>query len=216
MPNTIIKEAYFSSNVFFTENVDFLSPVLEIVNGLLEAKKANSKLDELYPVIMTDNFYTDKRADSFCEFVANSCLGALDSEGYAVDRYYLYFLEMWAQEHHKYSSMETHVHGFGSCISGFYFLEVPENSSAAVIHDPRPGKVQINLLQKNKDIATDSSEMVNFLPKPGMLLMMSSALPHSFTRHGSEEPLKFVHFNIAANLKPAEFKQSSNSNVEIV
>jgi uncharacterized protein (TIGR02466 family) len=216
MTNTIIKESYFSSNVFFTENTNFLNTISEIAEELLKIKKIDTQLDGLYPVVMTDNFYEDKRANNFCEFVASSCWGVLDSEGYAVDKYYLYFSDMWVQEHHKYSSMEPHVHGFNACISGFYFLETPENCSKIVIHDPRPGKVQINLMQKNKDVATDASEMINFLPKPGMLVMMASSLPHSFTRHASETPIKFVHFNIVANFKPPESKQFCNTNVEIV
>lgn len=216
MSNTITKESYFASNVFFMENTNYLDVVSEITEELLSVRKKEVEIDALYPAVMTDNFYGDERAKEFCGFIGDTCWSILDSEGYAMDKYYLYLSEMWAQEHHRYSSMERHTHGNGAQLSGFYFLETPENCSRVVVHDPRSGKVQINLLQKNQDIATDASEMVNFLPKPGMLLVMASSLPHSFTRHASEKPLKFVHFNLGAGLKPFESQQSCAPKAEVI
>jgi uncharacterized protein (TIGR02466 family) len=106
------------------------------------------------------------------------------------------FIEMWTQEHHKHSAMDQHVHGFGSQIVGFYFLEAPEGSSKAVFHDPRAGKVQNDLPEQDMNIATPASRMVNFTPKPGMMIFANSWLAHSFTRHTADQPIKFVHFNL--------------------
>jgi hypothetical protein len=39
--------------------------------------------------------------------------------------------------------------------------------------------------------------MINFTPKPGMLIFANSWLAHSFTRHAADLPIKFVHFNLS-------------------
>ena len=45
-------------------------------------------------------------------------------------------------------------------------------------------------------MATPASKMINFTPKPGMMIFANSWLAHSFTRHAAELPIKFVHFNL--------------------
>jgi hypothetical protein len=92
--------------------------------------------------------------------------------------------------------MEQHTHKFGSQIIGFYFLETPENCSKLLVHDPRPAKMIIGLDEINSNEATEASDIVNFIPEPGLLVFTNGWLPHSFSRHESEEPIKFVHFNI--------------------
>jgi hypothetical protein len=66
-----------------------------------------------------------------------------------------------------------------------------------VFHDPRPGKVMNELPQKDVRKATAASQMVNFEAAPGRVIFSNAWLPHSFTRHAGETPLKFVHFNLA-------------------
>jgi len=112
------------------------------------------------------------------------------------------FTEMWTQEHHKHSAMDAHVHGFGSQITGFYFLETPEDCSRVVFHDPRAAKVQIDLPEQDMSMATPASKMINFTPKPGMMIFANSWLMHSFTRHAADLPIKFVHFNLTVIMQP--------------
>lgn len=114
------------------------------------------------------------------------------------------FLEMWTQEHYKRSAMEQHVHNGGAQIVGFYFLEVPENSSLVVFHDPRIAKTMIDLPQSDQTQATVASSLINFEPRPGLLIFSNAWLAHSFTRHGSDKPLKFVHFNLATQQSPIQ------------
>jgi hypothetical protein len=45
-----------------------------------------------------------------------------------------------------------------------------------------------------------ASNMINFLPEPGMLLFTNSWLPHSFGRHAADKPIKFVHFNLSIQI----------------
>ena len=97
--------------------------------------------------------------------------------------------------------MEQHVHG-GSQIVGFYFLDTPENCSRVVFHDPRPAKSMSSWTEQDVSKATPASGMINFAPKPGLLMFTNAWLPHSFSRHGADEPIRFIHFNIGLRSLP--------------
>lgn len=196
-PNTKLEVAYhFPCPIYLIERPDFLEAVKAVSNEHLEASRKERDLDELYPVVMSGNYYADARVTEFANFVGATAWNILQEQGYAMEDKVVQFTEMWTQEHHKHSSMEQHVHGFGVQIVGFYFLEAPEDSSRVVFHDPRAGKVQNDLPEQEMSNATPASRMVNFEAKEGRLIFSNSWLPHSFTRHASDKPIKFVHFNL--------------------
>ncbi len=196
-PNTQLEVAYhFPCPIYIIERPDFLDAVKVVSEESLEVSRKECDLDELYPVVMTGNYYADARVTDFANFVGATAWNILQEQGYAMEDKVVQFTEMWTQEHHKHSSMEQHVHGFGVQIVGFYFLEAPENSSRVVFHDPRAGKVQNDLPEQEMSNATPASRMVNFEAKEGRLIFSNSWLPHSFTRHASDKPVKFVHFNL--------------------
>jgi uncharacterized protein (TIGR02466 family) len=193
---------YFPTTIYTIERLDFLKVVQEVSDERLEEKKSKDNLDPIYPVMMTDNLFTDDRISKFCDYVGATAWNILEAQGYAMTNMVTTFTEMWTQEHHKHSLMEQHVHGFGAQLVGFYFLETPENCSNLVFHDPRAGKVQVNLPEANVNMATPASQMINFTPKPGMMIFANSWLAHSFTRHSADKPIKFVHFNLTVQQAP--------------
>jgi uncharacterized protein (TIGR02466 family) len=193
---------YFPCPVYLIERPDFLEVVQSVSEeGLAEQRKTH-KLDEIYPVVMSGNFFGDPRTTKFAEFVGGTAWNILNEQGYAMQDKVVSFTEMWTQEHHKHSAMDQHVHGFGSQIVGFYFLETPEDCSRLVFHDPRAGKVQVDLPEQDMNMATPASKMINFTPKPGMMIFANSWLAHSFTRHAADLPIKFVHFNLTVVSAP--------------
>ena len=195
--STQLQVAYhFLCPIYIIERPDFLEEVNKISEeGLVEYRKTQS-LNEIYPAYMTNNYFTDPRMVEFTRFVGTTAWNILNEQGYAMQDKVVSFTEMWSQEHHKHSAMDAHVHGFGSQIVGFYFLETPEDCSHLVFHDPRAAKVQIDLPEQDMSIATPASKMINFAPKPGMMIFANSWLAHSFTRHAVDLPIKFVHFNL--------------------
>lgn len=196
--NTQLNVAFhFPCPIYLIERPDFLAMVNEVSEEALAAQHKERKLDEIYPVMMSGNYYADPRVAKFSEFVGATAWNILNEQGYAMQDKAVSFTEMWTQEHHKHSAMDQHVHGYGSQIVGFYFLEVPENSSRVVFHDPRSAKVQIDLPEQDMNLATPASKMINFEPKPGLMIFANSWLAHSFTRHAADKPIKFVHFNLA-------------------
>jgi uncharacterized protein (TIGR02466 family) len=190
---------YFTSPIYISERPEFLPVVSEVSDEMLE--KITHDPHELYPMFNSESFASDPRVADFVQFLAQQGWEILKSQGYAMENFSTQVDAAWTQKHYKHSLMEQHVHG-GSQLVGFYFLETPENCSRAVFHDPRPGKLQGFLPEFNMSEATLASSMINFEPKPGMLIISNAWLPHSFGRHGSDEPLKFVHFNLSVMYTP--------------
>ena len=186
---------YFPSSVYVAKKPEFLEVVSEVSEEAL--KRITHDVHELYPMHNTDNYANDPRLIDFCTCLWQSGWSILQGQGYDMNTFDVMVDAAWTQEHYKHSLMEQHVHGGGSQLVGFYFLETPENCSRAMFHDPRGGKVQINLPEANMSNATPASNTINFAPEPGMLIISNAWLPHSFGRHGSEKPIKFVHFNLS-------------------
>jgi uncharacterized protein (TIGR02466 family) len=201
--NTQLQVAHhFPCPIYIIERPDFLETVNQVSEEKLDAQRKERDLNEIYPVYMSGNYFGDSRMAKFAEFVGATAWNILNEQGYAMQDKAVQFTEMWTQEHHKHSAMDAHVHGFGSQIVGFYFLETPQDCSRVVFHDPRAAKVQIDLPEQDMNMATPASKMINFMPKPGMMIFANSWLMHSFTRHAADKPIKFVHFNLTVIPQP--------------
>jgi len=201
---------YFPSSVYAAKKLEFLEIVSEVSEEALQ--KITHDVNELYPMHNTDNYAGDPRLVDFCKYLWQSGWNILQGQGYDMSNFNVMVDAVWTQEHYKHSLMEQHVHGGGSQLVGFYFLETPENCSRAMFHDPRGGKVQINLPEANMSNATPASNTINFAPEPGMMLISNAWLPHSFGRHGSDKPVKFVHFNLSVQYAP----QCNTSAAEVI
>ena len=185
---------HFPTLIYSVKAPQFLPAAKKVVTeAIAEKKKEITKLNEIYPLIMTKNLNSDARMFDLAKFIAQSAWDILDSQGYAMQNLSTYFTEFWCQEHHKHSAMEQHVHGYGSQLVGFYFIDVPENSSRVVFHDPKAGKVQLNLPEKDMSQATPASNMINFVPEAGTVMFANAWLAHSFTRHAASKPMRFIH-----------------------
>lgn len=211
--NTQLQVAHhFPCPIYLIERPDFLEAVKTVSEKALEIQRKERDLNEIYPVYMTGNFFADQRLTAFTEFVGATAWNILNEQGYAMGDKAVQFTEMWTQEHYKHSAMDAHVHGFGSQIVGFYFLETPEDCSRVVFHDPRAAKVQIDLPEQDINMATPASKMINFTPKPGMMIFANSWFAHSFTRHAADKPIKFVHFNLTVIMQP----QANLASAEVI
>ena len=136
---------------------------------------------------------------TFNRFVLKTADNILDSQGFDLTNHTLRYTEMWVQEftragggHH-----DTHIH-WNNHISGFYFLKCSDKTAQPIFHDPRPGKMMIQLPEKEDDKITYASSKMVLKPKPGSLIMFNSFLPHQFPFDLGTEPFRFIHFNIQA------------------
>ena len=190
----------FPTTVCVVSKPEFLDTVRAVSDEYLSQQ--SDDLNEIYPVKMSGNFSDDPRLRDFCEYVGSASWQILRNQGSDMNGASTFFSEMWTQEHHKHSLMEQHVHGNGAQLVGFYFLETPENCSKALFYDPRPGKVQVNLPEADIGAITPASNAMGIEAKPGTLIFANAWLPHGFTRHAADEPIRFVHFNVNVEYAP--------------
>jgi uncharacterized protein (TIGR02466 family) len=195
-------DAHFSSVIYTIQKPDFLDDVNVAVDDLLRQAKAAVALNEVYPVYMTKTLSGNAKAAKLEQFIAESAWAILNNQGYMMDAFEVFVSEFWAQEHHKHSGMEQHVHPHGVALSGFYFLKTPEQGCLVEFHDPRPGKVQASLPPRDLSKFTQASNSLLIKPEPGLTVFTNSWLPHSFTRNASDEPATFIHFNVS--VRPAQ------------
>ena len=189
----------FPSMVYVVDKPEFLEDAKETADWYLKKSPRQAERDEIYPIIQTDTMQEDPRIRGLTEYILNTSWNILESQGYMMDNLITVMHAMWCQDHGQTSGQEKHVHGMTSQLSGFYFLEVPNESSVATFHDPRPAKEYADLPEKSIQNVTYASRAYHLLPKPGLLVFSNSWLPHSFERNRSKENFKFLHFNVGVS-----------------
>lgn len=145
------------------------------------------------PLINDENFL------DFTKFICKKSFNFLEEQGYDLSNYSLNVSDLWVQEFAKNGggNHNTHVHS-NSHVSGFYFLKCSNKTSYPIFHDPRPGKLMIQLPEKNISLITEASESVPLFPSPGTFVFFNSYLGHEFPIDLGVEPFRFIHFNIQA------------------
>jgi len=206
----------FTCPVFMMDKPEFLNVTRKVSKKFIAKRKKEVELNPNYPVYMTEAINFDPEMLDFSNFVAQISWDILNNQGYAMDMFGTYFAEMWTQEHHQHSAMEKHIHGNGVVLSGFYFLDVPKDSSRVIFHEPKDSKTITNLPERNMADATHASSMINFVPKEGQLMITNSWLPHSFTKNESKKPLRFIHFNIAVEQAQQKSQCCEKPQVEVI
>lgn len=190
----------FPTHVYTIEKPEFLQSVRTVANDALKDTKIEN---ELFPCRMSGPMQHDPRIQDFAAYVAITSGNILTDQGYNTQGMGAYFESMWCQEHHKYSGMDQHTHA-GVLMVGFYFLDVPQNSSVLSFFDPRAGKIATGPEELNKANITYASDGFHFHAKEGLLVITNSWLPHAVTRHGGKDPLRFIHFNIGLTEHPQQ------------
>ena len=149
--NEMMAYSYFPSLIYIVEEPKFLDNARTVAREYLKEARKNqgNTLHKLYPVVMSNTFQNDLRVEELVQYTAQAGWNILDSQGYDMQHYNVYVQDFWAQEHHEHSHNEEHIHPFGAQLTGFYMLECPQDCSNIIFHDPRPGKKQINLPEKN-------------------------------------------------------------------
>jgi len=203
-PNAIQLQAeyLFASSVWRTSAPQFLDAVNAVFKEAIAQRKKESPeiLKTVYPTMMTNNLHTDPRMAEFANYIQQAAWTVLNNQGYNMDLFDMVFYDCFGQEHYKYSGHDTHTHPGGQ-ITGFYFIDIPENSCRPVFQDPRQGKNHGNLAERNVSQATLASYEINYQPKPGDFFFTNSWLPHSFTRNSNVKPMRFIHFTLGVQYK---------------
>ena len=199
---TLTAHHFFPSPVYIDEKPEFLTAATVVVGEYLKESRANKKdPDPLYP-LQTNGISGEPVLAQFNQYIAQTAWDILRDQGFVVNNMGTYIREMWAQEHLQYQGHDEHVHAHGDQISGFYFVDAPEGACTVAIHDPRPGKLQINLEETDKAKVTLASASAIFVPRPGQIFFINSWLPHSITRNVTTAPTRLIHFNLTVGPAP--------------
>jgi len=199
-----MKNSYFINNIYSEKDISFLDNLNKIsdkyINDAIEKNKKNFINGRDFGLVHhSESLTNDFNFYTFIQFICKKSYLILDEQGYDLKDYSLAVRELWVQEFSKerggYHSIHTHWNGH---ISGFYFLKCSENTSYPIFHDPRPGKMMIQLPEKDINQITDASEKIHFKPKPGTFIFFNSYLGHEYPVDPGIEPFRFIHFNIQA------------------
>jgi len=196
----------------YLENKDFMAACNEHTNKAID--EAKESIDERHKKLNTDikdhgmsyhsgpELYKDERLKEFELLIRNTGKNILEDQGFELTNYVLSYTEMWIQKfaYEGGGHQDTHVH-WDNHISGFYFVECSDRTSRPVFHDPRPGRMMLNLPIKDHSKLCPAMERQIFSVKPGTLLLFNSWLPHQFSVDNGVDPFRFIHFNLQVRKK---------------
>ena len=145
--------------------------------------------------------YKDERFSNFELLIRNTARNILENQGFDLSDYSIDYTEMWIQKfaYEGGGHQDTHVH-WDNHISGFYFVECSDRTSRPIFHDPRPGRMMLNLPIKDHSKLCAAMERQIVSVKPGSLLLFNSWLPHQFSVDNGIDPFRFIHFNLQARM----------------
>ena len=208
----------FESCVYREELPEYLEKLNKICDPHIDKARENMKeiIEErkkMYKVDVGDHgmsYHSEGTLDliddmqEFELLIRSTSRNILESQGFDMSKYKMEYTEMWVQEFADKGGgyHDTHVH-WDNHISGFYFLKCSDRTSVPTFHDPRPGRMMLNLPIKDHTKLCCAMEKQLIKPKPGTLLMFNSYLPHEFRVDDGIDPFRFIHFNLkaVANIK---------------
>ena len=215
-----MKFCLFQSCIDIESDVSWLNSLNEFCEKYINDRKELNKKKYVEQFGLThhsEDLVQDNRFSDFVKYLAKKSFNLLEEQGYDLQNFNLVIRQLWVQEFSNFGggSHNTHVHSDGH-ISGFYFLKCSDKTSFPIFHDPRPGKLMIQLPEKNKEILTDASEKAIIKISPGVLIFFNSYLPHEFPVDTGKEPFRFIHFNIQAIPKELSDKNSKIINLSSI
>ena len=203
----------FESIIYRKELPEYVDELNKITNDYIQKARKNLRpvileREKKYGVPIGDHgmsyhshgkLYQDERMADFERFIRFTAKNILETQGFDTSGHHLDYTEMWVQQFadHGGGHHEMHVH-WDNHISGFYFLKCTDRTSVPVFHDPRAGRMMLNLPIKDHTKLCYAMERQIVRPKPGTLLMFNSYLPHEFKVDNGIEAFRFIHFNIKA------------------
>jgi len=187
---------FFPSMVYFALKPEFLKAARKVSYEYLNKFKMENDPNPINPLYQTESFQHDKRISELVDYIGKVCWSILDDQGYRMNNLGINIEEFWCHEYNTTASMDKHIHGQRSMLSGFYFIDCPQDSTKLALYDPRSSKEYYSLPEKDDREVTIASNSVVIQPEEGLLCITNSWLPHAFSRNASEEPSRMIHFSV--------------------
>jgi len=196
----------------YLDNKDFMAACDEHTDkAILDAKQSIDERHKKLNAQIKDHgmsyhsgleLYKDERFAELALLVKNTSKNILEDQGFDLSNHLIDYTEMWIQKFALEGGghQDTHVH-WDNHISGFYFVECSDRTSKPIFHDPRSGRMMLNLPIKDHSKLCPAMERQVVPVKPGTLLLFNSWLPHQFSVDNGVDPFRFIHFNLQARKK---------------
>ena len=184
--------AYFPAIVYRDERPELVEElVLHAVKHLDTARDTQGFLCQ------SGLLQHDPAFRSVSDYLLLSAVSILRGQGYDTDRYDFYLSGLWAQEVGRGASTDVHVHK-NSQISGWMFLETPENTAYPIYHDTRMNKAMIELDFAPSEEVTNATNSIHFNNVvPGTVLFNNSWMRHQLAGGNSDTLTRCLHFIIS-------------------
>ena len=197
---------YFKTPIWMEEKPEFVKSLNKASDKYIKAAKKMPEVKKYLKQfgdfgtshhstpLTQDNDFLDLR-----NYIGQKSWEFLDHSGFDMPQYQTMFSEMWVQEFAKKGGghHSAHVH-WNQHVSGFYFLKCNEKTSYPIFHEPRGGARATKLKMKNQKGIWPGTELVNFRPKPGTLIIFPGYLEHEYAVDHGKSPFRFIHWNITA------------------
>jgi len=200
----MIIEEYFKTPIWVEEKPEFINSLNKASNQYIkDAKKRQKDYIKEHGDFGVSYHSTpltlDNRFLDFRNYIGQKSWEFLDWQGFDMQEYQTIFSEMWVQEFAKKGGghHSAHIH-WNQHVSGFYFLKCSDKTSYPIFHEPRTGARSTKLKMKSNDGVFHGTELVNFKPKPGTLIIFPGYLEHEYAVDHGVEPFRFIHWNIQA------------------
>ena len=197
-------DTYFHTPIWTEHKPEFLKSINKASNKYIkEAKNREKKYIKKHGDFGTSYHSTPLLEDNdfrdFQDYLGKKSWEFLDHSGFDMTKYSTMWSEMWVQEFAKKGGGHHSAHIHWNChVSGFYFLKCSEQTSFPIFHDPRTGARCTKLHLKQSNGIYSGTELVNYKPKPGQLIIFPSYLEHEFSIDYGKAPFRFIHWNIQA------------------
>ena len=197
---------YFSTPIWMEEKPEFVKSLNKASDKYIKAAKKMPEVKKYLKQfgdfgtshhstpLTQDNDFLDLR-----NYIGQKSWEFLDHSGFDMQQYQTMFSEMWVQEFSKKGGghHSAHIH-WNQHVSGFYFLKCSDKTSYPIFHDPRTGARATKLKMKNQKGIWPGTELVNFRPKPGTLIIFPGYMEHEYAVDHGNAPFRFIHWNITA------------------
>lgn len=194
--------AYFPSLVYRDEKPEWVSQLRDSLTPYFDRAAANTEQQQTkVPLVQTELVHQDRNFEPLVTYLYEAANLILRDQGYLLDRYDLHLTALWGQRMLPGGGTDVHVHK-NSHLTGWVFLETPENGAYPIFKDPRYGKGFLDLDYEDGEEIKPATSVVNFNNvQPGTILIANSWLAHQVISGGSEVPTTAMHFIISCREK---------------
>jgi len=197
---------YFPSCVYRDEHPEWTENVIKLCQKHINNFISSNPDSKDQNLLQGGDMSNDPQLRFLVDYLIESSYNILSEQGYDVEKYELFVYGLWYQGIRNNAQTNIHIHK-NSQLSGWMFLETPEQGSYPVFYDPRMNKpmVELDILTKDSILTTSSPEVHFNNVLPGTIILANSWLQHRLTPNRTSSITSTIHFVISHKDKLCNF-----------